>query len=164
MTEREKHRAVLEKFLKPGVGGPHDGVFWGAILDAMAEAAALARKQALEEVAARQALRAKNTGNPLEAEIYLYIVGEIRALIAAEPERAEPTPEQMRCGRCLYGPPALCTCGTCPPDPEAWREVPVTMGYLRDLFADWQDDWAQELSQAIEFEAKAKIATSQGGK
>lgn len=25
-----------------------------------------------------------------------------------------PTPEQMNCGRCLYGSPALCTCGTCP--------------------------------------------------
>lgn len=25
----------------------------------------------------------------------------------------EPTPEQMRCGYALYGPPALCTCGIC---------------------------------------------------
>lgn len=29
---------------------------------------------------------------------------------------SNPTPAQMNCGRCLYGPPALCTCGTCPPD------------------------------------------------
>lgn len=31
-------------------------------------------------------------------------------------ERAQapdPTPDQMNCGYCLYGPPALCTCGTC---------------------------------------------------
>lgn len=27
---------------------------------------------------------------------------------------SEPTAEQMNCGYCLYGPPALCTCGTCP--------------------------------------------------
>lgn len=26
----------------------------------------------------------------------------------------EPTPEQMNCGRCVDGPPAICTCGTCP--------------------------------------------------
>lgn len=26
---------------------------------------------------------------------------------------SEPTPEQMRCGFALYGPPAICTCGTC---------------------------------------------------
>lgn len=25
----------------------------------------------------------------------------------------EPTPAQMNCGHALYGPPALCTCGTC---------------------------------------------------
>lgn len=25
----------------------------------------------------------------------------------------EPTPAQMSCGFALYGPPALCTCGTC---------------------------------------------------
>jgi hypothetical protein len=27
---------------------------------------------------------------------------------------SEPTSAQMNCGRCLYGPPAICTCGTCP--------------------------------------------------
>jgi hypothetical protein len=26
---------------------------------------------------------------------------------------SEPTPAQMQCGYCLYGPPAICTCGTC---------------------------------------------------
>ena len=26
----------------------------------------------------------------------------------------EPTPEQMQCPCALYGPPAVCTCGTCP--------------------------------------------------
>lgn len=31
---------------------------------------------------------------------------------------SNPTPAQMNCGRCLYGPPALCTCGTCPPDED----------------------------------------------
>lgn len=25
----------------------------------------------------------------------------------------EPTPDQLNCGHCLYGPPAICTCGTC---------------------------------------------------
>lgn len=25
----------------------------------------------------------------------------------------EPTPEQLSCGFALYGPPAICTCGTC---------------------------------------------------
>ncbi len=28
------------------------------------------------------------------------------------------TPEQQDCGYALYGPPALCTCGTCDVDPE----------------------------------------------
>jgi hypothetical protein len=26
---------------------------------------------------------------------------------------SNPTPAQMNCGHALYGPPALCTCGTC---------------------------------------------------
>lgn len=28
---------------------------------------------------------------------------------------AEPTEAQMSCGQALYGPPAICTCGTCEP-------------------------------------------------
>lgn len=31
---------------------------------------------------------------------------------------SNPTPAQMNCGRCLYGPPAACTCGTCPADED----------------------------------------------
>jgi len=31
----------------------------------------------------------------------------------------EPTAEQMQCGHVLYGPPALCTCGTCEGAPPA---------------------------------------------
>ena len=34
----------------------------------------------------------------------------------------KPTREQMNCGRCLYGPPALCTCGTCPDNDDDEEE------------------------------------------
>jgi len=35
---------------------------------------------------------------------------------------SEPTPAQMNCGYCLYGPPAICTCGTCTVDPADYED------------------------------------------
>ncbi len=38
---------------------------------------------------------------------------------------SEPTPEQMRCGCALYGPPALCTCGTCIKTSFVYPPIPI---------------------------------------
>jgi len=176
-TARERLASLYEKpgnpwtLMAEGIRlGKAQTAIVAAMADLMDDAAALARKKALEE-AWNAAADAKGWPEALQA---------IRALIAAEPERAEPHDwrKQHTAEALSEMSPAVHRAMDrfherlaeveAAPDPEEWRKVPVDAGMLKDIIGasssrDWNED-AWKILAAIERAAKAKIATSQGRK